>query len=248
MPQNDPDIDNAWVSLEWLVTRYEGVGVTFTDIVAFEATQMGAEDFFNAFPADLVAKTRFYNVPVASEVPLWPLFPWCCPVVLTACVLLRGCVAVWLCGCVAVWLCGCVAVWLWLWLWLCDTMCSLAIASTHGRICATLQPQATSSPSSWTLTRRSWRTRLWLSCWRTKRCWGWWMRCSTNTMLRWTDQTDRGAHAMANTPSQTRTACSRRWVMCALLSHPLPSVPLLTCGGVVFCQMRKHGVRMHSWP
>ena len=105
MPQNDPDIDNAWVSLEWLVTRYEGVGVTFTDIVAFEATQMGAEDFFNAFPADLVAKTRFYNVPVASEVPLWPLFPWCCPVVLTACVLLRGCVAVWLCGCVAVWLC-----------------------------------------------------------------------------------------------------------------------------------------------
>ena len=107
MPQNDPDIDNAWVSLEWLVTRYEGVGVTFTDIVAFEATQMGAEDFFNAFPADLVAKTRFYNVPVASEVPVWTTIPVVLPRRVD-----RVCVAAWLCGCVAVWLCGCVAVWL----------------------------------------------------------------------------------------------------------------------------------------
>ena len=62
------DIDQGWVSLDWLVQRYAKLGVEFSDILAFERKAVSAVKFFAGVPANIVPRLHYYNVATESRV------------------------------------------------------------------------------------------------------------------------------------------------------------------------------------
>ena len=51
--------------MRWTVETYEGLGISFDAIFAWEATPIATTDFFGTMPLRLAARTHLFNVPVA---------------------------------------------------------------------------------------------------------------------------------------------------------------------------------------
>ena len=52
--------------LSWLVHAYADLGIEFSDVLAWEAREKPAGDYFRDMPPELAARTHFYNVPVVA--------------------------------------------------------------------------------------------------------------------------------------------------------------------------------------
>ena len=55
-------------SLPWLLAEFSKFGVSFDHVFAWEMTPHPGSEFFKGMPAEVVARTSFYNFPVQSEV------------------------------------------------------------------------------------------------------------------------------------------------------------------------------------
>jgi hypothetical protein len=60
-------LTNEWPGTRWLVERYRGMGINFTDIYAWELGAKPGMEFFEGMPIDVFATTHFYNFAVSSE-------------------------------------------------------------------------------------------------------------------------------------------------------------------------------------
>jgi hypothetical protein len=58
--------DAGMTGLAWLVRYFAASGIVFTDIFCWEANTNYAKDFFVGMPDDVVARTRFYSLPVSN--------------------------------------------------------------------------------------------------------------------------------------------------------------------------------------
>jgi hypothetical protein len=57
---------DGMLGLRWLVETYAARGIVFSDILAWEAKELQAADFFEGMPPAVLAATHLYNVPVES--------------------------------------------------------------------------------------------------------------------------------------------------------------------------------------
>ena len=53
--------------LSWLVHAYAELGIEFSDVLAWEAHEKPANEYFLDMPPELAARTHFYNVPVVAS-------------------------------------------------------------------------------------------------------------------------------------------------------------------------------------